>query len=158
MPIVPAAFAAELLKHTDENDPAFAGFPETANEVADVWMSALRALFVAPMTSPVGASGSASAQAMGSAAMAPLVPIPPPLSATPPPALAALQAGFLGFGVAFALENPVSVPPPAPFVPPGFAPTTDPIGPANALASAAALWAATGMWTPGPPVPPVPWS
>ncbi len=163
MPLNSATMTAEMLKHTDETNTGFAGFPPDIQTTADNWAAAVEAFFdelvvpvVIPGTQALGRSAFSSAMAG--------------LLSVPGGSLAALDAGFVAFaGVVVAgiipLSGVATPPPSGPAIGTILAssvavPAGDPNPPAAAMGSGILAWAKTGMFTPAAPpgAPPVPWS
>lgn len=155
MPLDPLTLQAQILELTDQENPAFRGFPPDAPAVAANWSSVARAFFagaVVPAAAILIPGGLALAEeAMRARMIADLVLGGP----------AALQNGFAAFAAVLAASvlpiAGVGAPPPAPLVLPILPPIPDPPIPAAAIATSVYVWALTGTVTPPPSGPPIPW-
>lgn len=139
MPLLPNVLNAEILKLTDENDPGFKGYAETAEQAAENWSSAMLAYLsgqLFPLGAPAAAAGAATpAQEAYKAA----------LRTRQNPLDAMLKVFTTAIATASGGVAPSGDPPfalaLAPFL---LAPVEDPGPPAQAMAAAVQVWMLTG--------------
>ena len=158
MALNPAVLQAEILKLTDPNNAQFVGFPGDTASAAANWVSAFNVYFVQLSIPPVGPAAAAVAQPLATQAFISAV-------AAEQNPLDPIVTQYANAIVLAAATVGVATPPPgnppiaaavAPFI---AAPTSDPNGPAVAMAAAVQVWAVTGMFTAfAPGSPPLPWS
>jgi len=147
MPLVPGKLAAEVLRLTDESNPAFVGWPATTEEAAANWAAAVGA-YLSDLTLPPGAgvASAASAPAAGLAMAGAL--------ASGADGLLELLTAF-GAGIASATAAFSAIPGMFSLTPLPL--SSSPEEPAQSFESDVTSWVGRGLWTP-PLGSPTPWS